>query len=60
MIETVIFDYITPHRDLDLENGKPIFFHDILAHDSALPHQLWLKKVQKLSGYAPDDHSLKF
>ena len=32
MVKTVISDYINPHCDLDLENSKPIFSHDILAH----------------------------
>ena len=27
--------------DLDLENNKPIFLHDTLAHDAASPYQIW-------------------
>ena len=34
-VETVIFDCITPHSDLDFEDSKLIFPHDTLAHDAA-------------------------
>ena len=33
--ETVIFDYISPHCDLDLEDRIPFFLHDIPAHGGA-------------------------
>ena len=35
MVETVTFDYISPHYDLDFEDSKPIFVHNTLAHDGA-------------------------
>ena len=35
MVETVISDYMSPHCDLELEDSKPIFLHDTLAHDNA-------------------------
>ena len=35
MVETVITDYMSPHCDLDLDDGKPIFLNDTLAHDDA-------------------------
>ena len=33
--ETVIFDYISLHCDLDTEHSEPIFLHDTLAYDAA-------------------------
>ena len=39
--ETVIFDDLSPH--CDAENSKPIFSHDSLAHDDALPNQVWFR-----------------
>ena len=45
IIETVIFDYISPHCDPELEDSKPIFLHDTLAHDVASPYQVWLQEV---------------
>ena len=61
MIETVILDYMSPHYDpeLELEDSKPIFLHDTLAHDNVSPYQVWLQKVQQLRRYCPDEHSLK-
>ena len=38
MIETVISDQMSPHCDLELEDSKPIFLHNTLAHDVASPH----------------------
>ena len=32
IVETVIFDQMSPHCDHELEDRKPIFLHDILAH----------------------------
>ena len=29
------------HFDFDLENSKPIFLEDSLAHANALPYQVW-------------------
>ena len=45
MVETVIFDQMSPHSDPELEDSKPIFLQDTLAHDVATPHQVWLQKV---------------
>ena len=55
-VETVIFDQISP----ELEESKPIFLHDTLAHDVPSPYQVWLQKVQQLRRYRPDEHSLEF
>ena len=33
MVETVRSDYMSLHCDLELEDSKPIFLHDTLAHD---------------------------
>ena len=41
------FDHMSPCCDLDLENDKPIFLHDILAYDDARQHQNWYKKKKK-------------
>ena len=49
MVETVISAYMSPHCDLELEDSKPIFSHDTLAHDDASPYQVWLQKVKQLS-----------
>ena len=57
---SVIFDQMSPHCDPELEDSKPIFLHDTLAHDVASPYQVWLHKVQQLRTYHPDEHSLKF
>ena len=60
MVETVISDYMSPHCDLELEDSKPIFLHDTLAHDNAWPYQDWLQKVQQLRRYHPDEHPPEF
>ena len=31
MVETAIYDYMSPHCDLDLENNKPIFLRNTMA-----------------------------
>ena len=36
MVETIIFDYMSPHCDLDFEDSKPIFLHNAQAHDDAI------------------------
>ena len=59
MVETVISDQMNPHSDPELEDSKPIFLHDTLAHDVTSPYQVWLQKVQKLRRYCPDEHSLE-
>ena len=46
MVEKVVFDYMSPHCDPELEDSKPIFLHDTLAHDDASPYQVWLQRIQ--------------
>ena len=46
MVATITLDYMSPHYDPELEDSKPIFLHDTLAHDDASPYQVWLQKVQ--------------
>ena len=58
MVETVIFDQMSPYYHPELEDSKPIFLRDTLAPDVASPHQVWLQKVQQLRRYRPDKHSL--
>ena len=60
MVEAVIHDYMHPHYDPELEDSKPIFLHDTLAHGDASSNQVWLQKVQQLRRYHPDEHSLEF
>ena len=60
MVQTVVFDQMSPHCDPELEDSKPIFLHDTLAHDVTALYQAWLQKVQKLRKYRPDEHSLEF
>ena len=60
MIEPVILDSMSPHYDPKLEDSKPIFLHNTLAHDDASPYQVRLQKVQQLRRYRPDELSLKF
>ena len=60
MVEAVISDHISPHCDIDLEDSKPIFLHDILANDGASLYQVWLQKVWQLRRYHPYEHSLEF
>ena len=45
VVETLILDYMSPHYDPELEDSKPDFVHDTLAHDDASPYQVWLQKV---------------
>ena len=60
MVETVIFDQMSPNSDPELEDSKPILLHDTSAHHVALPYQVWIQKVQKLRRYHQDEHSLEF
>ena len=60
MVETVTLYNISPNFDLDLDDSKPIFLHDNLAHDDASPYQVWLQNVQQLRRYRPDEHSLEY
>ena len=60
MVETAIFDQMSPHCDPELEDSKPIFLHGSLVHDVALPYQVWLQKVQQQRRHHSDEHSLEF
>ena len=60
MVETVVFDKMSPHCDPELEDSKPIFFHDTLAHDVTSPYKVCLQKIQQMRRYHPDEHLLKF
>ena len=60
MVETVMFDYMSPQCDLDLEDSKPISLYNTLVHDDPSPYQVWLQKVQQLRRYNPNEHSMKF
>ena len=48
MVETVISDYMSPHCDLELEDSKQIFSHDMLAQDDTPSYQVWLQRVPQL------------
>ena len=56
MVETVIFDQMSPHCDPELKDRKPTFLRDILAHVVTSPYQVWLQKVQQLRRYHSDEH----
>ena len=60
IVETVMYDQMSPHCDPELEDSKPVFLHDTLAHDVVSPYQAWLQKIQQLRRYHPDEHSLEF
>ena len=62
VVETVLPDYKSLHCDPDLEESKPIFLHDTLAHDDSSAFQVWLKKkkVQQSGRYRQDEHILEF
>ena len=47
-IRKLYFDYMIFHCDLELEDSKPTFLHNTLAHDDASPYHVWLQKVQQL------------
>ena len=59
MMETVISDYMSPHRNPEFEDSKPIFLHNTLALDDESPKQVWVQKVQQLRRYRPDEQSLE-
>ena len=48
------------HFDLDLEDSKPIFLEDSLAHGDALPYRVWQYKVQHFRRQHLDKQSLTF
>ena len=54
-----IWSNISSHCDPELEDRKPIFLHDILAHYVASPYQIWLQKVQQQRRYRSHEHSLE-
>ena len=54
-----MFDHLSPHRDLELEDSKSIFLHDTRVHDGASPYQVWLQKLQRLRRYRWVEHSLE-
>ena len=60
IVETVIFDQMSPSCDPELEDSKPVFLHDTLAHNAASSYQVWLQKIQQLRRYPPDEYSLEF
>ena len=60
VVKTVISDYISPHCDPELEDSKPIFLHDTLAHNDASPNQVWLQNIQQLRRYHQDQNLLQF
>ena len=60
MTKTFISDNLSTHCDLDLEDNKPIFLNDTLAHDNASQYQVCLQKVLQLRRYLQGRHSLKF
>ena len=47
MVETIIFDYMNPHCDPELEDSKPTFLHDTLAHDDASPYQVGYRQLSR-------------
>ena len=47
MVETVIFDYMNSHYDLELQDSESIFLHDTIAHYDASPYQILVTMVQQ-------------
>ena len=45
ILETVLFDHISPHCDLDLEDRIQFFLNDIPVHGGVPQYQVWLQKV---------------
>ena len=39
---------MSPHCDPELEDSKPVFLPETLAHDAVSPYQVWLQKVSQL------------
>ena len=60
MVDTVIFDQMSPHCDPELEDSKPILLNDTFVHNVASPYHVWLQKVQGMTRYRPDELSLEF
>ena len=42
---------LSPHCDLDHEDSKLFFGHDIPGHDNAPLYQIWLQKFEGLRSY---------
>ena len=40
--EQLLFEDLSPHCDLDLEDRNPTFSHDTPGHDDAPSYQGWL------------------
>ena len=57
VLETVIFDYMSPHCDPELEDRG---YKSTLAQDDASPYQVWLQKIQQLRRYCSNEHSPEF
>ena len=60
MVQTITYDYMSPHYDPELEDSKTNKMHDTGAHDDVSPNQVWLQQVQQLRRYCPDEQSLEF
>ena len=52
-------DYMSANCHLGLDNSKPIFWHNTLAHCDASPYQIWWQRVDGFRRYL-DKHSLTF
>ena len=52
--EKVIVDFMSSHYDLDLEDSKPIFSHDTLAHCITISNLV--TKGSAVQKYPPDRH----
>ena len=44
MLKSHFFNHVILNKDLDLEESKPIFLKDNLAHNDALPYQVGSKR----------------
>ena len=51
VLKNILTDYTSPHCDLDLEDGKPIFSHDTPVRDDAPPYQVWLQNAAQFRKY---------
>ena len=55
-VETVIFNCMSLHCDLNREYSNLIFSQDSLAHNDASPYHPWLQNVQQFRRYHPNKH----
>ena len=60
MTKTFISDNLSTHCDLDLEDNKPIFLHDTLAHDNTLQYQVRQHIFCWFRRYCVDKHILTY